>query len=132
MGEMSSALQAGSGGALRDPGGITCYHAHVYYEPDGSRDRAALLRQQLGELFPDVKLGRWHDEPVGPHPQSMYQVVFRPERLGAILPWLMLNRSGLTILVHPETGDDYADHARHALWLGAGLPLRLEVLEGSR
>jgi DOPA 4,5-dioxygenase len=62
----------------------------------------------------------------------MYQVVFRPERLGSILPWLMLNRLGLVVLVHPETGNDYADHARHAAWLGAVLPLRLEGLSGER
>lgn len=40
----------------------------------------------------------------------------------------MLNRRGLTILVHPETGDDLADHSKHALWLGAVLPLDLEKL----
>jgi len=44
----------------------------------------------------------------------------------------MLNRSELTILVHPETGDEYADHLQHALWLGAVLPLRLDVLKGAR
>ncbi len=44
----------------------------------------------------------------------------------------MLNRAGLTVLVHPETGDDVADHSEHAAWLGAVLPLRLEVLRGNR
>ena len=39
----------------------------------------------------------------------------------------MLNRDGLTVLLHPETGDDYADHARHAVWFGEMLPLRLEM-----
>jgi DOPA 4,5-dioxygenase len=40
----------------------------------------------------------------------------------------MLNRDGLTILLHPETGDDYTDHSAHAIWFGEVLPLRLEVL----
>lgn len=115
---------------LHDPERITRYHAHVYYDPARSRDRAALLRERVATIFPDARLGRWHDQPVGPHPQSMYQIAFAPDRLSAILPWLMLNRSGLTILLHPETGDNYADHARHALWLGAMLPLRLDVLKG--
>ena len=48
----------------------------------------------------------------------------------AVVPWLLLNRRGLTILVHPETGDDYEDHAQHALWLGAILPLRLDAFTG--
>jgi aromatic ring-cleaving dioxygenase len=115
-----------------DPQRIMGYHVHVYYDPARSRDRAALLREQVATIFPDAILGRWHDEPVGPHPQAMYQIAFAPDRLSAILPWLMLNRSGLTILVHPETGHEYADHAQHALWLGAVLPLRLDVLKGPR
>jgi aromatic ring-cleaving dioxygenase len=109
---------------------ITAYHAHIYYDPATSRREAAFLRERIGEFFPDARLGRWHDVPVGPHPQAMYQIVFRPDQFGLIVPWLLLNRCGLTILVHPETGDDYKDHAEHALWLGAILPLRLDVLTG--
>jgi aromatic ring-cleaving dioxygenase len=115
-----------------NPECITQYHAHVYYDPADSRDRAALVRERVVAAFPDARLGRWHDRPVGPHPQAMYQIVFAPARLADILPGLMLNRLDLTVLVHPETGDDYADHAHHAAWLGAVLPLRLEVLTGSR
>ena len=40
----------------------------------------------------------------------------------------MLARDGLSVLVHPETGDDVADHSAHALWLGAPLPLDLDSL----
>src|SRR5437870_5296109 len=117
---------------LADPARITGYHAHIYYDPARTRDRAARVREQLSTIFPDAVLGRWHDQPVGPHPQAMYQVAFRPDRLAAILPWLMLNRAGLTVLLHPDTGDDYADHARHGLWFGAVLPLKLDVLKGAR
>ena len=120
-----------SGAIVQQPERITGYHAHVYYELAESRDRAALLRERVAATFPDARLGRWHDQPVGPHPQAMFQIAFAPDRLSAILPWLMLNRSGLAILVHPDTGDAYADHARHALWLGAILPLRLDVLKHS-
>jgi DOPA 4,5-dioxygenase len=73
-------------------------------------------------------MGRWRDEPVGPHPQPMYQVKFDPEEFARIVPWLMLNRDGLNILVHPETTDAYTDHAVSALWLGEKLALRLDVL----
>ena len=41
----------------------------------------------------------------------------------------MLNRDGLTVLLHPETGDNYADHSAHAAWFGGVLPLRLEVFK---
>jgi aromatic ring-cleaving dioxygenase len=74
-----------------------------------------VLRDRVAAIFPDARIGRWHDQPFRPHPQAMFQIMFRPERLSAILPWLMLNRSGLTVLVHPETGNGYADHARNAV-----------------
>ncbi len=114
-----------------DPRSIALYHAHVYYDPDKTRDRAERLRQRVGAEFPQAKLGRWHDELVGPHPQSMYQIAFPAAMLETFLPWLMLNRDGLVILLHPETGNDYRDHTAHAVWFGAVLPLRAEVFQKS-
>ena len=110
--------------APADPEIIRHYHAHIYYDPASSRDRAARLRERVAAAFPDATLGRWHDAPVGPHPQSMYQIAFPTTLLATFLPWLMLNRDGLTILLHPGTGDAYADHTDHAVWLGGPLPLR--------
>ena len=60
----------------------------------------------------------------------MFQIAFPRDMLAGFLPWLMLNHDGLSILLHPETGHDRADHSDHAAWLGAMLPLRLEVLRG--
>lgn len=109
-----------------DASKISGFHAHIYYDPT-SRDLAVRVREGLGARF-DVQLGRWHERPIGPHPKSMYQVAFLPEEFAKILPWLMLNREGLDILVHPETGNDVADHTNHALWLGEKLQLNIEVL----
>jgi len=97
--------------AAKESPPIAEYHAHVYYDPQ-------------------ARLGRWHDALVGPHTRSMYQIAFPPAMLGAFVPWLMLNRDGLTILLHPETGDDLRDHTAHAAWFGAVLPLRLEAFAG--
>jgi DOPA 4,5-dioxygenase len=119
----------GDAGALpRGPEIIRDYHAHIYYDPASTRDRAARLRERVAAAFPDATLGRWHDALVGPHPQSMYQIAFPPRLLPSLLPWLMLNRDGLTVLVHPGTGNDLKDHTDHAAWLGGMLPLRLEAL----
>ena len=108
---------------------IPSYHAHVYYD-DASRTTAEWLREAIAERF-EVRLGRWRDEPVGPHPEPMYQVAFDADIFPDLVPWLMLNRRGLTVFVHPETGDDLADHRDHAVWMGRMLPLKLEVFEGS-
>jgi len=106
---------------------ISQFHAHIYYDPANSRGRAERLRQRVAKDFPKAKIGRWHDELVGPHLQSMFQIAFPAELLAAFVPWLMLNRDGLVVLLHPETGDDLADHTAHAVWFGAVLPLRLEA-----
>jgi aromatic ring-cleaving dioxygenase len=116
-------------GSMPDPSDIKDYHAHIYYDAATSRDRAERLRLRVAELFPSAKLGRWHDELVGPHPQSMYQIAFPTEMLPSFVPWLMLNRDGLTVLLHPETGDDLTDHTAHAAWFGAVLPLRLDAFK---
>ena len=113
---------------LEDPAIIRDYHAHIYYDPAITRERAARLRERVAEAFPQATVGRWHDELVGPHLRSMYQVAFPSELLASFLPWLMLNRDGLTILLHPGTGDAYADHTKHAAWMGEVLPLKLDVL----
>jgi len=112
---------------LKDAGAITEYHAHIYYDPATTRGNAERLRERIAKKFPEAKLGRWHDEEVGPHPGSTYQVEFPASMLASFVPWLMLNRDGLNVLLHPETGDGYLDHAIHAAWFGQSLPLKLEV-----
>lgn len=115
-----------------ETGAITGYHAHIYYDPRVTRDTAARLRERVGAAFPSVRIGSWHDEPVGPHGVAMYQVVFETGEFSCLVPWLMLHRDGLNVLVHPQTGDPYADHTVHALWVGVPQPLRLGILRRAR
>jgi len=101
---------------------IASYHAHIYFDPGEARERAAKVRELIGQRFV-ARLGSWHDKPVGPHPKPMYQVAFAVDLFPSFVPWLMLNRQGLTVLVHPNTRWPRADHLTHALWLGEILPL---------
>jgi aromatic ring-cleaving dioxygenase len=112
--------------AIADPACIAGYHAHLYYDAE-TKPIAERLRAEIGERF-QARIGSWHDEPVGPHPVAMYQVAFAVEEFPRLVPWLMLNRDGLNVLVHPLSGDSVADHTRFASWLGTPLPLRLDVL----
>jgi aromatic ring-cleaving dioxygenase len=116
--------------AFVDAGKIRGYHAHIYYDAE-TRPIAERLREAIGNRF-NAELGRWRDEPVGPHPVPMYQAAFSAGEFPRIVPWLMLNRGGLSVLVHPQTDDAYDDHTIHALWLGAPLPLRVEGLRRNR
>lgn len=106
---------------------ISEYHAHIYYDAQ-TRETAGLLRGEMDTRF-NVSLGRWHDMPVGPHPKAMYQVLFAPEEFGKLVPWLMINRRGLDILVHPDSGNDLTDHRDDALWLGAKLALKIDIFD---
>jgi aromatic ring-cleaving dioxygenase len=101
------------------------YHAHVYYD-EATRAHATQVRSELARRF-TVALGRWHDAPVGPHPQSMYQVAFAAEQFASVVPWLMANHGPLSVLIHPNTEDDLGDHSDRALWLGARLELKLDM-----
>ena len=108
------------------PARIVDYHMHVYYDPE-SRDRAAQLRAGVEERF-TVRMGRWHDVPVGPHPSAMYQIQFMPDQFPALVPFVMMNRQGLTVLLHPESGRPRDDHTLNAVWMGEILPLKTEML----
>ena len=107
---------------LKERPEVKGFHAHIYYDPE-TRDAAARVREGLAKF--DVRLGGWHDKPVGPHPKSMYQVAFSPAEFGKVVPWLMIHREGLDVLVHPETGDSRTAHLDHSLWLGKKLKLNI-------
>lgn len=113
--------------APRSIGEIASYHAHIYYDPATTREQARRLREWLGERFL-VTLGRWHDTKVGPHDRPMYQVAFSADLFATLVPWLMLNRGDLSILVHPNTTNPHADHVAHAVWIGPPLDLHADHL----
>ena len=58
----------------------------------------------------------------------MYQVAFAVDLFPRFVPWLMLNRMGLAVLIHPNTRRPHDDHLVNALWLGEVLPLKGEIL----
>ena len=99
---------------------IRSWHAHIYYDLGSTRGRAERLRERVAERF-SVRLGRWHDQPMGPHSQAFFQIAFRKPLFATLVPWLALNREGLSILVHPNTDNQRLDHLVRAVWLGPEL-----------
>ena len=112
---------------LTDP-----YHAHIYYEP-ATRVVASQLHEKLnairnsGSLPSLLFVGEMRDKNVGPHPKPQFEVHFLAAALPSVRPLLV--SSGLTVLVHPLTEDDLADHTTLAQWIGGQLTLDESVLD---
>lgn len=103
------------------------YHAHVYFN-SATRAIAERLRDIIVSKFA-VEPGGFSHEPRGPHPISQFNVMFQKEEFQNIVPWLMLNREGLDVLVHPLTNDMVDDHTIYALWLGTPVTLKIDTLQ---
>jgi aromatic ring-cleaving dioxygenase len=104
---------------------IRDFHAHIYYDPeqvDAARELAASVQQR----FP-VAVGHFHLRSVGPHPRGSVQLTLAKDLFGDVAQFLALNRGGLTIFAHANTGDDLADHTRHVIWFGPSESLDLSI-----
>lgn len=106
--------------SIRD---IENWHAHIYY--DGAEQRAAMLalRARIAERFA-VQLVEPIETSTGTHPLPMLVVAFNPDLFDRLVPWLMLNRMGLSILLHPNTDNPLHDHVSQAAWIGPQLRMK--------
>ena len=101
------------------------YHVHVYFE-DATEAIASALRAQV-ETHPDaLALGRFHSEPVGPHPTRQFQILVAEVALEGFLVWLDGERHDLSVLIHSDIEDDLLSHTTLARWLGDPHVLRLD------
>lgn len=129
-GHHASALEAAAvAPAVRALAEIESFHIHVYYDQT-TRSLASLLRERIAARFA-VDIGTWWDIPIGPHPIPQYQVAFSAAEFATLVPWLALNRLGLSILVHPNTDRELDDHESCAMWLGPRLQLCATGLHAS-
>ncbi|WP_066266030.1 DOPA 4,5-dioxygenase family protein [Hydrogenophaga palleronii] len=114
----------------RTPDTISSWHAHVYFDA-ATRDAAWGLRELIASaLGTRVEIGRFHEKPVGPHPVWTYQLAFDAAEFAFVVGWLALHHGALDVFIHPNTGDELADHRDAALWLGKSYTLKLEALTG--
>lgn len=104
---------------------VTDFHAHVYYDA-ATLEQARGLCEAARDRF-GLAMGRLHERLVGPHPRWSCQLTVPAERIGPVITWLALHRHGLTLFIHPNSGDALADHRDYAIWMGELLPLRLEM-----
>ena len=104
---------------------IQDFHAHIYYDPE-EVERAKQLAAAVQARFP-VAVGHFHLRPVGPHPRGSVQLTVPTQLFGDVAQFLALNRDGLTIFAHAETGNDLADHTQHVIWFGDSEELDLSI-----
>ena len=118
---------AREGGAAHMPrmAAIRDFHAHIYYDPD-EVGRAQALAREAQERF-GVAVGHFHLRPVGPHPRGSCQLTVPTAQFGDFAQWAALNRKGLTIFAHAETGEDLADHTDLVIWFGPSETLDLSI-----
>ncbi len=108
------------------------YHLHVYYDAQARAAAAAFRDRLLGMVVADgepgfLYVGELRDHKVGPHPVPQFEAHFRASFLPVVLP--LARASGFTVLVHPLTPDDLADHTSLGQWIGEPIPLDLAVLD---
>ncbi len=101
------------------------YHAHPYFNSQ-TLQFASKFCEKAGTLF-DVRVGRVHQKPVGPHPEWSCQISFSDKDFDQFVPWLEQNRNGLTVFVHGVSGNGLKDHTDHAYWLGDSAQLNLAM-----
>jgi aromatic ring-cleaving dioxygenase len=117
------------------------YDIHVYFDPQEAPKARSVFERFVAYMqaeqaqttgvgfYPEV-----FDR--SPHPKPMWEVDLPPqqqlnEKLGTALAWLMLNRDGLTVLIHPNTSprnraSKIMDHSGYTAWLGEPVPINLD------
>ncbi|PVH96393.1 hypothetical protein DM02DRAFT_123650 [Periconia macrospinosa] len=108
------------------------FDIHIYYlQTDNDETKFAhALWERIRREFPELRIYRVWDKPIGPHPLAMFEVnVFTPEQFGAFIPWLVINRGPLSALIHPNTDEPERDHTQRATWMGQPLPLTLKMFK---
>lgn len=107
------------------------FDVHIYFHQNSTEQTAfaQALWERIRRSFPELRIYKLWDKPIGPHPVGMFEVnIFTPAQFGAFIPWLVINKGPLSALLHPNTGDEIRDHTHLATWMGERLPLDLTLM----
>lgn len=107
---------------------------HVYYD-ESTKNEATDLRENLLVAFEEqAKEGTIivkklpNDTAIGPHYFPFWEVdVARVDIFAKLISWFLIHHGNISVLIHPQTGDDLKDHTTHALWLGDKKDLKTHI-----
>jgi len=136
---------------------ILSYHVHIVYDCMSSSQvsRAVALqrlaRKRFAELTgpdascasdPDCRYDNGHlafilDHPLnttlagGPFPSGEWSMSVPVAYIGVVQAWLTQHyydtSDEFSLLIHPNTGCEYEDHSKWAVWAGQPWPLNMEI-----
>lgn len=110
---------------------IQTYHGHIYF----STDEAALasqVRENIKKALPQLTYaGQLIPISIGPHKKPMFEIHIPASHINYAMATIDSLRDGLSVLIHPVQADELDAHTTSARWLGAKLPLNLDVLKNS-
>lgn len=105
------------------------FHSHVYFNLE-EIEKAARVRDNIRiHVGNHARVYELIDYPTGPHPLPMFEVDFPNSNLGKVVEVLLAHREGLSILIHPLSGDHLADHTEYPIWIGQPLALNIPRLK---
>lgn len=102
------------------------FHFHLYFEAS-ELEKAKGILNGFSEVFGSEQIGRAWDHPVGPHPIGSCQVSVDRSQFLDVMDWFLAHRDGLSVFVHPLTGDDLKDHTDYAMWIGESYQLKISI-----
>lgn len=105
------------------------YHSHIYFTLE-EYDKAERVRSNMRRhLVGIADVYDLVDYPIGPHTMPMFEIDFPAKSMGKVVEVLLEFREGLSILIHPLSGDHYADHTEYPIWIGKPVELKTALLK---
>lgn len=111
------------------------FHSHVYYTEE-TKEKAIEVHHKISEKFlkegSSIELTPLIDRCLGPHTLWMFEFNFNSDLFVDAFSFLCEHRNGLSILIHPLSGNAILDHTDYAMFLGRKEALNLRVLKSEK
>ena len=115
---------------------VLSYHAHIQFMPNNNASVStakAVHAAFVKRFFPSAvayctadfhqrELCIWQSDPclgpIGPFATAQWAAFIPLARVGEVSGWLLQQRQGLSVLIHPNTGCNELDHSTWPMWMG--------------